>query len=323
MKKYKFYTRLVTLQFLMLALAACSDASKNPLTLGTNVWIGYEPLYLARELGYVDPKKIKLVEYVSATQVMRGLIDGSVNAGALTLDEAILLQQQGVDIQIVLVMDYSSGADAILARPGIRDLRGLKGKKIGAETSALGAYMLYRALEKAGLSVSDVNVIPLELSQHEQAYTKKKIDAVVTFDPVRSRLLSKGAVSLIDSSQLPGEIVDVLVVRKKVVNDQKRNIKELIKVWFKTLKYIQQQPAESAVKMRTRIKLSKPEVLASLAAVKFPDYRENQNLIIGEPSHIEKQSIKLYEVMLKNKLLLDTVEIKGMFHSELIQELYP
>jgi len=40
--------------------AAC--ASRNRALRIGHVWIGCEPLYLARDLGYLDPKVIQLVE---------------------------------------------------------------------------------------------------------------------------------------------------------------------------------------------------------------------------------------------------------------------
>ncbi len=51
------------------ALAACDRQPEPPLRIGTNVWIGSEPLYLARELGKLDPAVVQLVEYPSASEV--------------------------------------------------------------------------------------------------------------------------------------------------------------------------------------------------------------------------------------------------------------
>ncbi|MDQ6966158.1 MAG: hypothetical protein Q9M23_04455, partial [Mariprofundaceae bacterium] len=70
-------------------LAACTPAPKPDLRIGTNIWPGYEPLYLARSLGLFKDTGISLIEYPSSTETMRALRHGSIEAGALTLDEAL------------------------------------------------------------------------------------------------------------------------------------------------------------------------------------------------------------------------------------------
>lgn len=55
-------------------LGGCSREAEPTLRIGTNVWIGSEPLYLARELGHLDPKVVRLVEYPSASEVLRATL---------------------------------------------------------------------------------------------------------------------------------------------------------------------------------------------------------------------------------------------------------
>lgn len=319
----RIYTLFQIIVISSVMLGACSRAPEPALRLGTNIWPGYEPLYLARSLGHLKSDKVKLVEYVSATQVMRGLIDGAIDAGALTLDEAILLLQQGVDIRIVLVMDYSDGADALVARPDIMSLKALRGHRVGVETTALGAYMMHRVLEKGGLRLSEVKLVPLELSQHEQAYQDGTVDAVVTFDPVRSRLLAQGATSLLDSSQLPGEVVDVLVVRSDAVQQHKKHLELLLGAWFKTLAYIHKKPKAAAQAMMARLKLDQGGVLKAMQGVKFPNYKENRQLLTNHTMVLAKQARILADVMLKNNLVTDSVQADRLFDSDLLQQLYP
>ena len=68
-------------------------AYESPILLGTNVWPGYEPLYLARSLGYWDDSSVKLVEYSSASQVIRAFRNDAIHIAALTLDEVLLLKE--------------------------------------------------------------------------------------------------------------------------------------------------------------------------------------------------------------------------------------
>lgn len=162
------------------------------LRIGTNIWPGYEFLYLARNLGLFKEKPVKLVELTSSTDVMRAFRNNSLEAAALTLDEALLLAQYESQFYIIIVTDFSHGADVIIAKPEIKTIKELKGKTIGVENTALGAFMLSRALEKSGLKRSDVNIVSLDISEHENSFINDHIDAVVTFEPVSSRIRSKG-----------------------------------------------------------------------------------------------------------------------------------
>ncbi len=138
--------RVLLIALLAQVVIACGEAPQTPMRIGTNVWPGYEPLYLARDLTYIDERFVRLVEYSSASQVIRAYRNGAIDAAALTLDEVLLLAQDELEPRVVLVMDVSHGGDVILGQAGLQDMRDLKGKRVGFEDTALGAYVLARAL---------------------------------------------------------------------------------------------------------------------------------------------------------------------------------
>ncbi len=173
---------------LTLLLAACG-APEPPLRVGTNDWIGYEPLYLARALGHYQDSPIQLVEMNNTTEVIAALRAGRLDVAATTIDEALALREEGFDVRILLLMDASRGGDAVLARPGIDSLAALAGRRIGVEETAVGAVMLASALAAGGLTAADVEIVPLTFDLHYTAFKAGEVDAVVSFDPSRARLL--------------------------------------------------------------------------------------------------------------------------------------
>src|SRR5215471_19764041 len=108
---------------------------------------------------------------------------------------------------------WSSGAGAC-ARCAISKARW------SVESSALGAFVLSRALAINGMQASDVNVVHLESNEQPEAFAKGQVDGAVTFDPYRGQFLRAGANTLFDSSQIPGEIVDLLAVRESVIDSK-------------------------------------------------------------------------------------------------------
>lgn len=312
-----------TVAMLIIFISGCVADYEAPLRFGSNVWPGYEPVYLARSLGYLDKKKIKLVEYLSATQAMRGLTNGSIESAGLTLDEALLLRQQGVDVKIVLAMDFSAGADALVVRSGIDNLVDLKGKHVAAETTALGAYMIHRVLDLAGLELKDIHLVRRGVSHHERVFANGEVDAVITFDPIRTRLLKQGGKVLLDTRDLAGEVVDVMVVRTDAFDKHKENINSLIKAWYKTLDYIEKNKEKAVGKMSVRMNVSAEDVSDSLDAVEFPNEIENRLLLLDMKHGLLEQAKSLSKVMYDNDLITSPVNAQGLFDENLLLELYP
>lgn len=272
---------LLIAPLLIISLLSCSEAPQQPIRLGTNVWPGYEPLYLAQHLDLIKPDEVRLVEYPSASEVIRAFRNRSLEAAALTLDEALLLQQDGIPVSVILVMDISAGGDVIMARQEVVDIAALKGKRVGVESSALGAYVIARALEIHGMSLTDIEVRHLEVSVHEAAYRNGEIDAAVTFEPVRTQLLSLGAHEIFNSREMPGEIVDVLVVHRSLLERPTRLV-GLMDGWFAALDYLKKQPQSAAAIIARRLNISPAEALGSYARLQLPSRLENQQLLAAQ-----------------------------------------
>ncbi|MBT3923489.1 MAG: ABC transporter substrate-binding protein [Nitrospina sp.] len=292
-----------------------------PLKIGTAIWPGYEPLYLARELGYYDNSPIRLVEYTSATQVIRAYRNNAIQLAALTMDEVLLLLENGLDTRVILVMDISRGGDTILAKPEIKNLKDLRGRKVGVERTALGAFFLSQALNSVGLHPEDVNIISSENNEHERRFLENQFDAVVTFEPVSSRLLAKGAHKLFDSTQIPGEIVDVLLIAKDTLDHFPEEVGILLTGWFKALDYLNTRPEEAAPILARRLKVSPKEVLDSYKGLKLPGYKENLKLMVGPEAPLKKSSTRLANVMLKQKLLQREVVLADFIDSSVLKKI--
>ena len=305
-----------------LLLASCHQ-DEQPLRIGGNIWIGYEPLFMARGLNLLSEKNARLVEYTSASQVISAFKDGAIDGAMLTMDEVLLLQQSGVNIKVVLQMDYSDGADAILARPRISNMPLLKGHRVGVEDSALGAFVLFRALEQAGMSSSDVQIVPVDVSQHENAFKTGEVDAIVTFEPVKSKLLAAGANSIFTSKQIPHEIADVLVVRGDLDERQIVQLKSVISAWFKALDYLKMNQADALQRMRPRMELDTYGVMNMLQQIKLPNALENRAELMNSPSIMAIFANKLAAVMVEHGLAQPGLHPEQLIDSDLLKKLYP
>lgn len=309
-KKTRLFIYLAT----CILLSSCADTPEPTLRLGTNIWPGYEPLYLARKRGSLANEKVHLVEFSSASQTIQAYRNNLIDAAALTLDEVLMLKDSGEHLKIVLIMDISNGGDAILGQKNIKTLAEIKGKRIGVENGALGGYIFSRALEIVKLDSQSVDIIAIDINEHEKYFLEHKIDAVVTFEPVRSKLIEAGANLLFDSRQLPGEIVDVLIIRDEFINKYPDRINYLLDAWFKTLTYMQSKPLEAAQILGLRMKLTATETLYSYTMLTLPNKKENNNLLKNEPAPLLLSTInKLSSFMLNNNLIKKNINSHSLF----------
>ncbi len=248
---------------LTLLVSGCNQAPSTPIKIGINAWPGYEFLYLAQEKGFYDELgvSVKIVEYGSLGDVRRGYERGNLDVMASTLIEVLQVKNNSNrKPMIFMVADFSDGGDVIVARNTIKSVPDLKGKRVGADTASLPIFMLARALDKHGLTLDDVEVVPLEQPEMEQAYDTNKIDAAVSYAPVSSRLASREDAGIIfTSKEIPGEVVDVVSVEETVLKERLEDVKKITMAWDKALKYMQTNPDDAKKIMAKREGISVQE----------------------------------------------------------------
>jgi NitT/TauT family transport system substrate-binding protein len=306
----KFLILLLTVG--LLGLSGCTGEPAPVLRVGADIWPGYEPLYLARDLGFFRGKSIHPVEFTSATQVIRAYQNEAIDAVCVTLDEALLLASEGADFRIVLVADFSNGADVILGGPGTRTMKDLMGRRVGVEDTALGAFFLTRALQVSGMQTGDVRVVPMQAQDHEQAFLRGDVDAVVTFEPVRGKLLARGAHLLFDSSRIPGEIVDVVLVRADYLRRHPQVVDDLLHGWQQAQDYLTQSSDAALVRMARREGITVAEMRAALHGVHLPSREENRGLLGGRAPALQPVLQRLANFMLQTKLLHSPVSVNRL-----------
>ena len=308
---------------LLLPVSGCVREPESALRIGTNVWIGSEPLYLARELGYLNPKAVQLVEYPSASEVLRAFRNQAIDGMVISLDELFGLAVDGLQPRVILVVDVSHGADAVVGRRGMQTMKDLKDKRVAVEGGALGAFVLSRALALNGMRASDVKVVHLESNEQPDAFEKGRIDAAVTFDPYRDRFLRDGANTLFDSTQIPGEIVDLVAVRSTVLEQQPKAVQALLTGWLKAIDYLKREPKDAARRMGIRQQTSGEEFLKTLQGLHIPSREENLKMLGGEKPELAVAGRRLMALMLEAKLLRTELKIEEVLAPAPLANLRP
>ncbi|OOG21471.1 nitrate/sulfonate/bicarbonate ABC transporter [Thioalkalivibrio denitrificans] len=308
----RIFPRTLLALILGLALGGCTPAPPEPLRIAAGQFAGYEPLYLARDLGLLDEDTVRLVEYAPGSQTLRAYRNGVVDGAALTLDEVLILAREGYNPRILATLSFSQGVDMVVARPEVESLAGLRGRRIGVENTALGAYFLSRVLFFAGIDRDEVTVVPMELAEHPQAFREGRADALITYNLSPRQLDEMGAIKLFDSSSIPGEIVDVLIVRARVLERAPEAVNALVAGWTGAMNHIAEHPRDAAVRMAPRLRMSPDEFRENLTGLDLPEPARNLQLLSGDPPPLQTTMEDIKRFMISAGLLPGPVDLSGL-----------
>jgi NitT/TauT family transport system substrate-binding protein len=241
----------------MIAASPACCAEKTKFRIAWSIYVGWMPWPYAQESGIlkkwadkygISIEAVAFNDYVeSINQYTAGSFDGVTvtNMDALTVPAA-----GGVDTTAIIVGDYSSGNDAVILKavPGVRpSLADLKGRPVNLVQLSVSQYLLSRALESAGLKETDVTLVNTSDADIVGAFASADVQAVATWNPQVSEILQRpDAVSVFDSSRIPGEILDLLVVNTKTLKDNPKLGAALAGAWYEVLALMTRQDAAGA-----------------------------------------------------------------------------
>jgi NitT/TauT family transport system substrate-binding protein len=236
------------LLFSFLLWAVCLLGQKPAFTVGWSVYAGWTPYYYMNKSGlmrkwadrYGITIKVQRFDYAPS---LDAFVARNIDACTMTNMEALdMPAASGVPTTSILIGDYSNGNDALLVRNGLQ-MQDLPGKKMLLVEKTVSEYLFDRAMTIHGLreQMKQVRMINTSDSDIATAFlSDTNTSAVVTWKPMVSQILKqKGITSLFNSSQIPGEILDLTVVRTDVLNrpdgSGKKFAEALAGAWYEML----------------------------------------------------------------------------------------
>ncbi|WP_440940996.1 ABC transporter substrate-binding protein [Immundisolibacter sp.] len=297
--------------WLLSAVVLGGCAPQTHLTVAVHPWIGYESLCLAQDLGWL-PREVRLRHGHTALDSLAALKAGQVDAATLTLDEVLQARSAGVPLSVVLVMDSSAGGDVLMVRQGITTLAALSGKRIGYEHTAVGELVLSEVLAQAGLSPDAIEHVHLPIAEQVAAWRAGAVDAIVTYEPVASRLRAEGAQPLFDSRQMPDTIFDVLAVRRDRLAERHRALHLLTQTHFRVLEYLQSNREDAVYRIAEHQGVTAADVRRALSGVILPNLAGN-HYALRSGSRFEQAAERLERLMVQRELLPTPDDLKHLF----------
>jgi len=235
---------LLARRLLLCAGALCLSAVSlvaAPLKVAYSDWPGWTAFAIAAEKGWFKDAGVDVeLLWFEYGPSMEAFTAGKVDAVMVTNGDALVTGAGGAKNVMILVTDYSNGNDMVVAKPGIKSLKDLKGKKIGVEVGFVDHLLLLNGLKKAGLQESDVELVPTPTNQAPQVLASGQVDAVAAWQPNSGAALKAvaGSKAVYTSADEPGLIYDMVVVTPASLASSRADWVKFVKVWDKIVAYL-------------------------------------------------------------------------------------
>lgn len=262
------------LQCILFALAVSVSSSAEPLRIGYSDWPGWVSWEVGIEKGWFEEAEVEVeFEWFDYVASMDAFAAGQLDAVGMTNGDTLVTGSTGAPGVMILLHDYSNGNDMIVAAPGIESVAELQGKKIGVEIGFVSHLLLLNALEKAGLTEEDVELVNVPTNETPQVLASGDVDAIVAWQPSSSLALGSlpGSKAIYTSADEPGLIYDLLVASPSSLAQNREEWQKVVAVWYRIVDYIQDPATRSdAVEiMAARVGLSPGEYEPFLAGTKI------------------------------------------------------
>ena len=277
--------QLSSLVLISLFIVGCSKPIPAALRIGINAWPGYEYLTLAKQLGYYKDEgvAVKLIPFQTLADGRRAFEKGHIDIMAGTLMEFYSAREiSGIDPVVFLVADFSNGGDMLLAHKDITSIAALKGKKVGLESGSIDVLTAANALASAGLNFNDVTLISLPQPNNIKALLAGEIDAAQTYPPFATKALANpDIVRLFDTSQTPGDIIDLLFTRRIILNEREDDLTKVARAFERAIQYQKTDYKDAIARMAKREGLTSDEFIEAQSGLKIINSQGQREYLRG------------------------------------------
>ncbi len=300
----------------------------TPLKIAYSDWPGWVAWDVALQKGWFKEAGVDVeliwFEYVPS---MDAYSAGNVDAVCMTNGDALVTGASGKPSKGILLNDYSNGNDMVVAKPGFKSIKDLKGKKIGVEVGFVDHLLLLKGLEANGLKEKDVTLVNMPTNQTPQALASGSVSAIAAWQPNSGQALKEvpGSAAIFTSADAPGLIYDLLFVSSESLAKRREDWKKVAQVWFKVVDFIKDEKnkAEYLQIMSARVGL-KPETYEPfMKGTKFLDLAGNvKHFADGKDlSSVYGSSKVVDDFNVKNAVYKKSQDVKTYLDGSLVAEI--
>jgi NitT/TauT family transport system substrate-binding protein len=238
-----FSKSLLIVLTLSLTPVTANAEAKDRFSIAWTIYAGWMPWDYAANAGIVEKwadkygiqiDVIQVNDYIeSINQYTAGQFDGCVmtSMDALTIPAA-----GGVDSTALITGDYSNGNDGVVLKGKDKTLADIEGQRVNLVELSVSHYLLAQALESVGLSERDITVVNTSDADLVSVFNSDDVSSTVTWNPLLNEIKSiPDTVEVFNSSDIPGHIIDLMVVNTETLQDNPAFGKALVGAWYEVM----------------------------------------------------------------------------------------
>ena len=280
--QYLFLTAITLGLLIACNTQQTSAPPSQPLVVASSPWPGFVGHYIAVAKDFYTSEGITVEDryFQVATDANTALMSGKADLGWTGVPDMLTLTDRQPSLKLIMLSDYSDGADGILAR-GISKPEDLRGKQIAWEGLPLQAVLLKKYLQSGGLSDKDVKLLTIPAAEAASAFAAHKVDVAVTYEPWLTKASKAGQGQIIFSSKDTNLIADGLAAQASVIASRRSDILAYLRAVDKGFQFAKSHPQEAATLIAQKLGVSAEEVPALLATVRLFGVQENQTVVFN------------------------------------------
>ncbi|MCI0470506.1 MAG: putative urea ABC transporter substrate-binding protein [Candidatus Aminicenantes bacterium] len=327
MKRFKVKSTIIAaLVFIFLTgIMSMNGWAQPTFKAAWSIYAGWMPWDYAGHSGilkkWADAYGIKIelvrMDYIPSVEAY---VAKQVDACVMTNMECLdMPAASGIDSTALIVGDYSNGNDALLVRDNLK-IKDLKGKSISLVELSVSHYMLARCLEMNSMKEADVKLVNTSDSDIGPIFISNKSQkAVITWNPIVMEIEQTPGVSKIfTSADIPGEILDLMIVDTAVLKKHPEFGKALVGAWFEIMALMTKKSPETDKALSFMAKSAGCSLTEYKAQLKTTAmfYDPKEAVKFTESSDLKKKMDFVRQFCFKHKLLgenaksVDVVGIK-------------
>lgn len=294
-----------------------------PFKVAFNTWIGYSPLVIAREKGFLKSRglEVEISTLEGVGEKNSALIKGTVDAVGHTADAAVISASSGVDGQVVFVFDQSWGSDGLLTRKNVNSVSDLRGKRVALEPGFTGHFFFLSLLQDAGMKPEDVRIVPMETGQAGSTFAAGAVDAALTWEPWLGKAKTMpDAKVLVSSADKPGRIIDVLYMNRKTITERADDVVKLVQAMGEATDWYFSNKTEGDAIMAKFWKLSPQEQADTVSGMRFMTLEQNRDFFgtDAQPGPLVKTTSDAAQLWLTSQVIKTPVDAKSLIAFDVI-----
>jgi NitT/TauT family transport system substrate-binding protein len=288
------FVRAFTLSLILTALSAAARADDIPakpeagtFKVGIEPWLGYGQWHVAAKKGLFAAQGLSDVQIVNFNEdkdINAALASGELDAANIATHTAIGMVEHGLPVKIVMLLDFSLTADAIIAGKDVVSVKDLKGKDVAFEEGTTSDILLNYALANNGMSMDDIKRVPMPASDAGGALIAGRVPVAVTYEPYISTARAQdSAIHLLyTAGEDPGLISDVFVVRDEVLQSKPGQVLAMLKAWDAALADYRKNTAEDRKIIAEAVGSSPDELTTAFDGVQYYSVAEANKAFAGD-----------------------------------------